>query len=390
MVFTALINNISLLLVLSILYRFISRKWKYDTITHKLLAGLLFGCVTVAGMMNPLRLTPGIIFDGRSIIISVAGLFGGPVTAAITVLMSGAYRIWLGGAGAVMGVSVILASAAIGVAYYYIRRKNPALTKLFHFFCFGIAVHICMIVLMMTLPSPVRLSVFKQIALPVILIYPVATVIICRLFLDQEARIAAEESFRESEEHVRFLAGVLESSSQPFTVGYPDGRYGIFNQALCELTGYSKEELPLVNWIDITPPEWRELEAKALAKLARTGEPQRYEKEYIRKDGSRVFIELFAHRVCDAEGKLQYYYAFINDITERKKIEEEIRKLNAELEQRVIERTEELNVKALELEKSHSALENTVEDLNSKTEELEKPTYGSRSWTASNPCSSPR
>ncbi|MCX5902134.1 MAG: hypothetical protein NTV89_01405 [Proteobacteria bacterium] len=136
-VFTALINNISLLFVLSILYGFISRQLKYDTITHKLLAGLLFGGVTVAGMMNPLRLTPGIIFDGRSIIISVAGLFGGPVTAVIAAIIAGAYRYWISGMGAITGICVIIASAIIGVIYHYVRLRRSDTVNLLNLFGFG-------------------------------------------------------------------------------------------------------------------------------------------------------------------------------------------------------------------------------------------------------------
>jgi PAS domain S-box-containing protein len=286
-VFTALINNISLLLVLSILYRFIFRKWKYDTITHKLLAGLLFGGISVAGMMNPLRLTHGIIFDGRSIIISIAGFLGGPVTAAITVLISGAYRIWLDHSGTVMGVSVILESAAIGVAYYYIRRKNPALTKLVHLLCFGIAVHICMIGLMMTLPSSLRGDVFKQIALPIILIYPVATVIICRLFLDQEARIATEESLQKSEEQFRLMA---ENISEGLTIIGP-GNNIFINDRACEITGYAREELVHMRTEDIAAPEYRPLIMETERKFREDETlPKALEFEIIRKDGLRRFI----------------------------------------------------------------------------------------------------
>ena len=120
-----------------------------------------------------------------------------------------------------------------------------------------------------------------------------------------------------------FLANILEASSQAFGVGYPDGRLGLTNKAFEQLTGYSSEELRSIDWgKTLTPPEWVEIEHQKLDELHRTGLPIRYEKEYIRKDGTRVPIELLVHMVSDEEGKPLYYYSFITDITQRKQAEE--------------------------------------------------------------------
>jgi PAS domain S-box-containing protein len=135
-----------------------------------------------------------------------------------------------------------------------------------------------------------------------------------------------EEALRETRQEKEFLANLLEHSSQPFAVGYPDGRLGRFNRAYERLSGYTAAELRTVDWAaTLTPPEWRELEKQKLDALNRSGQPVRYEKEYVRKDGARVPIELFVHLVRDAEGKPEYYYSFIADITERKRAEQALR-----------------------------------------------------------------
>jgi len=122
------------------------------------------------------------------------------------------------------------------------------------------------------------------------------------------------------------MAKLVMDSNQPIAVGYPDGRMGRLNPAFCELTGYTEEELRSMDWAtELTPPEWGPVEAKALEKLARTGQPVRYEKEYIRKDGSRVPIELFAHLFRNGEGEPDYYYAFVTDIGERKLTEKALK-----------------------------------------------------------------
>jgi two-component system CheB/CheR fusion protein len=145
-------------------------------------------------------------------------------------------------------------------------------------------------------------------------------------------RKRVEEALRESLQQNEFLANILEIASQPFSIGYPDGHLGLFNNAYEELTGYTGDELRSIDWDDIlTPPEWREVEREKLEELLRTGRPVRYEKEYLRKDGSRVPIELLVHLTIDADRKPLYYYAFVTDITERKRAEEEIRRRVEEL-----------------------------------------------------------
>ncbi|MGC2062429.1 MAG: CheR family methyltransferase [Thermodesulfovibrionales bacterium] len=140
------------------------------------------------------------------------------------------------------------------------------------------------------------------------------------------SKFQSDEALRESQKQNEFLANILEISSQPFGVGYPDGRLGLVNKAFEELTGYTGDELRSIDWANVlTPSEWREVEQKKLEELVNTRRPVRYEKEYIRKDGTRVPIELLVHIVSDADGNPQYYYSFLTDITERKRAEEALK-----------------------------------------------------------------
>lgn len=139
--------------------------------------------------------------------------------------------------------------------------------------------------------------------------------------LDEQARRArAEKALAGSEEHARFLASILQMSSQPFFVGYPDGRFGVMNPAFPDLLGYTEAEMTDLSWKDLTLPESAEAEAAELDGLAATGVPRRYEKEFIRKDGSRVPVEIFAHRALDSGGNLRYFSSFVTDVTERRRV----------------------------------------------------------------------
>lgn len=148
------------------------------------------------------------------------------------------------------------------------------------------------------------------------------------LSIDITGRRLAEQELQRSTERQRFLADIIENAQQPLAVGYPDGGLGVFNRAFCELTGYDREELKAIDWNEtLTPPEWRQMEVEALEETARDGKPVRYEKEYLRKDGTRVPVELLVHIIKDETGAVQYYYAFVTDITQRKRKEEKIRHL---------------------------------------------------------------
>ncbi len=130
----------------------------------------------------------------------------------------------------------------------------------------------------------------------------------------REIEAAAMEARRQKD----FVAEVVELSSQAFAVGYPDGRLGLFNQAFERLTGYTGEELRRIDWHHmLTPPEWHAGEQSMLEELRQTGSAVRYRKEYIRKDKSRIPVELLVGAIFDSQGHVSYYYAFIMDITKR-------------------------------------------------------------------------
>ncbi len=80
-----LIQNITLLIALAVIHSFAVRLFREGSRRQQVLSGLVFGLVAVLGMMGgfdmPFNTHQGIIFDGRSVVLSVAGLFGGPITA---------------------------------------------------------------------------------------------------------------------------------------------------------------------------------------------------------------------------------------------------------------------------------------------------------------------
>ena len=123
MIILNLIQNIALLVALAATYQVIGSRLEKKNVVYKILSGLLFGGVGLVAMLTPLNFMPGVIFDGRSIILSVSGLFGGPLVAAVAATICGSYRLWLGGPGAWVGFSVIVESATLGVVFHFLWKN---------------------------------------------------------------------------------------------------------------------------------------------------------------------------------------------------------------------------------------------------------------------------
>jgi PAS domain S-box-containing protein len=138
---------------------------------------------------------------------------------------------------------------------------------------------------------------------------------------DITERRRIEEVLRESEE--RFRATFEHAAVGAAQVGI-DGRWLRVNRRLCEIVGYTHDELLEITFADITHPDDVEADLEQARAVLR-GESQLYstEKRYVRKDGSLVWVNLTVSLVREACGEPRYFISMIEDISERKRVEEE-------------------------------------------------------------------
>jgi PAS domain S-box-containing protein len=158
-------------------------------------------------------------------------------------------------------------------------------------------------------------------------------------FRDISAQVFARQKIADSEERFR---GIVNQSIGGIAETDSTGRFTLVNDRYCDIVGYSREELLTLRMQEITHTEDLPLNLELVEKLATEGTPFEIEKRYVRKDGSIVWVHNSVSGIRDANGNPQSLIAVSIDITERKRMEKDLLKLNTDLENRVLERTGEL------------------------------------------------
>jgi PAS domain S-box-containing protein len=152
---------------------------------------------------------------------------------------------------------------------------------------------------------------------------------------DITAQKQSELELRRSEARHRVLH---EGLRDPFAEVAMDGRIIDCNDLFCDLVGYSRAELASLTYVDLTPARWHAFEDRIVREeIIPHGFSQVYEKEYRRKDGSLVSIELRTILTRSDCGEPQSMWAVVRDISARKRDEAELRRNEAELAHRVAE-----------------------------------------------------
>lgn len=136
----------------------------------------------------------------------------------------------------------------------------------------------------------------------------------------------ANEDLKKSEAALRESEAKFRTALEVDTVGViffdGEGRYLRVNDAFLRMTGYTCEEIVngQMGWRGITPLEWFPVSEQAVARLQKSGTCEPYEKEYMRKDGSRIRALFAGKKLREGE-----FTEFMIDVTERERAESALR-----------------------------------------------------------------
>ena len=325
-ILVGLIYNTALLLSMCLVYDALVLNRKEDrSCLKKVLTGVLLGAIGIAVMGTHWQWYSGVIFDTRSILLCTSGLFFGTAPTVIAMIMTGAYRLYLGGNGVMMGISVILASGIIGILW---RKKRASLAdiSLLELYLFGIVVSLVMLSLMLLLPGPMIADTMLRIGPAVMIIYPIGTALLGTLMSSRHRHIRAEESLRESEERFTFAMEATRDGLWDWDIA---SNKGYFSPGYYRMLGYQPSDFAMTSrsWIDLVHPEDRERTLKVNNDcIENTTEFFDVEFRMLSKKGEWVWVLGRGKAVRRAaDGRAIRMVGTHVDITERKVSEEKVK-----------------------------------------------------------------
>src|SRR5262249_35071290 len=144
--------------------------------------------------------------------------------------------------------------------------------------------------------------------------------------LASEAAISLDNIrlYGELQEHETKVRTLVDSNSVGIFLWSFDGRILEANEAFLRMVNYERDDVTsgLLNWMELTPSEWRDADSQRVAEIQATGTSRPHEKEYFRKTGGRVSV-LVGAATFAAGG--EEGVAFVVDLTDRKRAEMEAR-----------------------------------------------------------------
>jgi len=326
----SLINNIAFLVALVAAGQLVINRFHNDAVNRQVLLGLLFGGVTLLGMLNPVNYASGLFFDGRSIVLSVAGVVGGWLTAAIAAVIAGIYRYQIGGIGAKVGIFIVFASAALGVlaGQWWTQRDRPPHT--FHYLLLGVAVQVVQLASFTQFPGQAGYAFIQQAWWILMLFYPLATMLLCQIFRDQEQRLEARQALLIAQESVirerTILRTLLDTLPDLVWLKDPKGVYLACNQRFEQFFGASEKEIVGKTDYDFVDKSLADsFRANDRLAVEKNGPAENEEEIPFATDGHRELLQTTKMPMRTAAGELVGILGIGHDITQTRSHERELR-----------------------------------------------------------------
>ncbi len=315
-----LVNNVTLLLALSMIYILLIKKVELDSKACSIFLGTLFGIFTIFGMLNPVNFLPGIFFDGRSILLSAGAFIGGPLAATISAAIAGIFRFYIGGEGRWVGVLVVLTSSVIGVIAHRYRAKKVSRVTTFELYIFGLLVHVTMILCMLALPGNSSTQVLRNMALPILIIFPIGTFILTMALIELKKNLMIEKELEESH---KFYLSIIDNCKTIIYATDLEGNFILANAELLKTLKRNREDVIGCPRKHLFSPDEVEKQELNDQKVIKAEDSILVEEKCIFGDKASSHISV-KFPLKDDKGRITAIGAISTDVSEWKEAQEEL------------------------------------------------------------------
>lgn len=205
----SLLDSVGLMALLSVVMGTLLRS-RLGRVQKSVAIGFLFGGGAIISMMSPMPIAPGVIVDGRSVIVGLGAAFGGIPAAILSAVIAASYRLYLGGAGAIVGATGIIVAAVLGTIWArYLRPKGRV--KVQHLVVVGVIISLQFSVAFL-FPYEIAIKMINDVY-PIYFLASIASAVILGTLIERERRlIRAGASLKQAAEN-DFLTGLANRRS---------------------------------------------------------------------------------------------------------------------------------------------------------------------------------
>lgn len=325
-----LAQNMGLLLAMTFVYSLLLPvRERLSTRTRTIALGVTFGLFAVLIMFNPIVLGPGVRFDGRSVIVALACIYGGVQAGLITTAIIIPVRLGFGGAGAVTSIGSLLTIVLICLWY----KRHYSLDKQFQ------SRQLILLSLLLwtqtmvwvLITSTDRLQSILVVGIPSLLFNPLTMLFVGKLLSHETQRTALENALRESEQRLRQIA---DTSDHIFWIYAPQERRPLYvSPAFSRIWGRPVEWVfdAFSSLLETVHPDDRDRIAAALINPDSLGTTS--EIRIFRPNGEMRWLSIHLHPLAHSAQNtdtVEEVMGTVEDITERKQAEEQTMELEIE------------------------------------------------------------
>jgi PAS domain S-box-containing protein len=229
----------------------------------------------------------------------------------VAVVIAGSFRLYQGGAGGIVGTVVIVVTACVGLAWRFWKEKHNKSLDWKQLYAFGILVQLAMLSCMILMPADMRIPIIKAVAPPILIIFPIITLLIGHILKRQEERRHVREAFHQYEI-------IVSSSTDMMALMDKDYKFVAANKSYLNAFQLKQEELIGKTAANVLGEEFFNTSVKPHAERCLGGEKVNFQNWTNLPAYGRRYVDINYSPYYDVNNEISGYVVVGRDITERK------------------------------------------------------------------------